>query len=1240
MTSPRALVVDHRPPRPDRDARSARVLYLIRSLQALGARVTFLPLDLLRDWESGALEEAGVEVCSRDTCTSIEDHLEGHGTDYRAVLLVDPELAASFMQAVRAHCPKAVILLDLAAAGSLGEGGDGQAVARGPAARLIEVAAQADRVLVSAEADRELLQRAAPGPEARVVLEGDPESARSALASVLAPARPAAAPAGGEERGVDDAPEISIIIPVFGRVELTQRCLETLQAHQSRWRFEVLVVDDGSTDATPERIGTLPWLRYFRQERNRGFGFACNHGARQARGQYLVFLNNDIEVCDGWLDVLRETFDIWPQAGLVGSKLVWMDGRLQECGGLVFRDGSAANYGRGGDPADPRYSFCRQTDYVSGAAMMIRRDLFLGLGGFDRRYEPAYYEDTDLAFQVRRQGLQVIVNAHAEVRHHEGATAGTDLGRGVKRFQVVNQEKFRHRWREELRRQPPRPRGGAQLPRQGPRVLVVDWIVPRPDRDSGSLRMTGLLRALRNLGCQVTLAAQDLSCEPGYERPLERIGVEVLRRPWVASLEAWLERHGAGLDHVILSRRDAAAGVIDAVERTCPEARLVFDTCDLHFVREARQAETGASGVEAAELEKNRGVELDLVRRSDVALVVSPEEKRALEELLPGQDVRIVSNILERRPTPKGFAQREGVLFIGFFQHPPNPDGVLWFAREVLPELDRLGLRPTFHVVGSDPTEEVQALASERIRIHGYVPDVEPLFDSCRLSVAPLRFGAGVKGKINQSMALGVPCVTTRIGAEGTFIQDGVDGLVADEAAEFAAKIAAAYRDEALWAKLREGGLRNVREHFSLEVATEALRGLVSEHERDSGLALPIAGSVAGPQTEDVPKLIAFYLPQFHPTPENDRFWGKGFTEWTNVTRARPLFEGHHQPRLPADLGFYDLRVPEVREAQAELARAHGIHGFCYHYYWFDRTRLLHRPLDEVLESGRPDFPFCICWANESWSRRWDGSEDEVLVAQDYRPGFAERFAEDVAPLLLDPRYIRLRGRPVLVVYRLDQIPDPERTVDTWRTAFRRLGVGEVFLVAVEFLQPTDPTVLGFDAAVEFPPHNPSPVEYANTPAEQLEQRRSVRGLDPEFEGLLRDYRVCARERASRKLPGYPLFRCVMPSWDNAARAGRRAMVYREASPEVYREWLEAALASAAEHAAPHPPLTFVNAWNEWAEGTYLEPDQGNGSAYLAATAEAMQFFRTKRHRVGRLSSLRARRGPEATVHSIGTAGR
>lgn len=348
------------------------------------------------------------------------------------------------------------------------------------------------------------------------------------------------------------------------------------------------------------------------------------------------------------------------------------------------------------------------------------------------------------------------------------------------------------------------------------------------------------------------------------------------------------------------------------------------------------------------------------------------------------------------------------------------------------------------------------------------------------------------------------------------------------------------------------------------------------------------------------PRVIAFYLPQFHPIPENDAWWGAGFTEWTNVTRAKPLFPGHAQPRLPADLGFYDLRLPEVRAAQADLARAHGIHGFCYHYYWFKGgKRLLDRPLNEVLSSGQPDFPFCLCWANENWTRRWDGQEQEILMAQEHTPESDLAFLRDVLPIFKDPRYIRVNGRPLLVIYRATLLPDMAATVRRWHEEARRQGEMEPYLVAAESFDVSSAfaQAAGFDATCEFPPHGASAAMLANYGGIEF---------NGPFSGHVLDYEKLATLYMAR--PGAPIrrFKTVTLGWDNTARKKWAATITTGFSLARYHRWLTDALRLSKDTAPTDERIVFINAWNEWAEGTYLEPDQIHGHAYLEATRAAI----------------------------------
>jgi GT2 family glycosyltransferase/glycosyltransferase involved in cell wall biosynthesis len=629
-----------------------------------------------------------------------------------------------------------------------------------------------------------------------------------------------------------DAPRASIIVPAFEQLDYTLACLHSLAACGDRTPFEVIVVDDASGDATPGVLPGIPGLRYLRNEANLGFIGACNAGAAAARGEFLVFLNNDTTVRPGWLDALLDTFESHPDTGLAGSQLVYPDGRLQEAGGIVFSDGSGWNYGRFDDPAHPRYGFVREVDYCSGASIALRRDLFAALGGFDAHYAPAYYEDTDLAMRVRAAGLKVRYQPASVVVHHEGVSSGTDIAQGVKQHQATNQVKFLARWREVLAAQHAPPGTDPVLASERGRrhrVLVLDACTPHPDRDSGSVRMLALLRLLREAGCAVSFFNEDRSHDDGYTRALQQLGVEAWWTPYLADVPRWLKAEGPRFDLVIASRHYVLSPLLPLLRRHAPRARVVFDTVDLHYLREQREAEISGDDAMRRAAERTRRGELALIAAADATWVVSAAEKALLEAEIPGARVAVVSNIHDVTDRGAPFAQRQGLLFVGSYRHPPNVDAARWLADEIFPRIRRQSPAIELHLVGADAPPEVVALGErDGIRFHGHVPDLQPLLDSARISVAPLRYGAGVKGKVNQALALGLPVVATTCAVEGMFLTDGNDVLVADEAEAFADAVLRLHEDAALWERLSLGGQENTRRHFSTAAVRQVLDALLA----------------------------------------------------------------------------------------------------------------------------------------------------------------------------------------------------------------------------------------------------------------------------------------------------------------------------------------------------------------------------------------------------------------------------
>jgi len=624
-----------------------------------------------------------------------------------------------------------------------------------------------------------------------------------------------------------DAPRASIVIPVYNQFSHTLTCLRALAAHPPAAPVEIVVVDDGSSDETAACLTRITGLRYHRRATNGGFIAACNDGASLARGEFLVFLNNDTVPQPGWLDALLRTFDEHPDAGLAGAQLLYPDGRLQEAGGVVFADGSGWNYGRFGAPDDCRFAYLRECDYASGAAIAVPRVLFAELGGFDARYAPAYYEDTDLAFAIRDRGRHVLYQPASRVVHVEGVTAGTDTGSGVKAGQVRNRVRFAEKWGDALQRQP----AAGTTPSPGvlhagkPQILVIDALTPHADQDSGSLRLVNLMRLLRQEGAHAVFLPANRAHDGAYTRTLQQLGIETWYAPFAARAPAWLREHGRRFDTVMVSRHYVAREFLPLLRRHAPQARTVFDSVDLHYLREQRGAELAQDPALRRNAQRTRALELGVIARADATLVVSEIERALLARDAPRAQVEVLSNLHHVAGPGQPWAQRKDLVFVGGFRHPPNVDAVRWFVGEMLPRVHARLPELRFHCIGGHVPAEIAALAEvPGVVVHGHVPDIAPYMAGARVAVAPLRYGAGVKGKVNLSMAHGQPVVATSCAVEGMHLQDGVDVLVADDAQAFADAVVRLYEDGTLWDALSRNGIANVERHFSLEAGRDVVR--------------------------------------------------------------------------------------------------------------------------------------------------------------------------------------------------------------------------------------------------------------------------------------------------------------------------------------------------------------------------------------------------------------------------------
>jgi GT2 family glycosyltransferase/glycosyltransferase involved in cell wall biosynthesis len=621
--------------------------------------------------------------------------------------------------------------------------------------------------------------------------------------------------------------QTSIIIPVFNKAEFTWQCLNSLVKEIDFSRVEIIIIDNASTDNTEEVLARFAeYVRVIANERNAGFVDACNQGAEVAKGKYLVFLNNDTTVLPGWLDYLVETIQREPSAGAVGSMFLYPDGSIQEAGGIVWRNGEAHHYGWGESPDDRRYNFARDVDYCSAASLLIKRELFKRLGSFDRRFAPAYYEDIDLCFGVRSLGYKVIYQPLSRLVHFEGGTAGADTAKGFKRFQITNRGKFVDKWRATLE-QEHLPQDLQQLTaasdrkRNQPHVVVFDERVPSPDRDAGSLRMLIILKTLA-AWCHVIFVPFNRPQSEDYERALWQEGIETADAVEYRSLLKHENVRAA-----IVSRPSMGSVFIHRIRRTNPNVAVVFDMVDTHFVRFQREHEISGQAAALSEAKRYRKIERKLAQASDLVWCASREDKQVMEREAPETRVEVVPTIHQLRDGGKPFADRQDLLFIGNLAHRPNEDAVLFFIREVYPLVRQALPNVRLDIIGDNPSAALKAYDSEDVRIRGYVPDVGPYLRNARVFVAPLRFGAGIKGKVGEAMAHGIPVVTTSIGAEGFELTHGLDVMIGDDPASFAAAIQQLYSQAGLWQRVVDNSRLRIKNSFTPEVVAETINNSI-----------------------------------------------------------------------------------------------------------------------------------------------------------------------------------------------------------------------------------------------------------------------------------------------------------------------------------------------------------------------------------------------------------------------------
>ncbi len=645
-----------------------------------------------------------------------------------------------------------------------------------------------------------------------------------------------------------ETPEVSLIIPLHAHAELTRACLRSIREHTTRVSYEVILVDDGADEETQQLLEQVKGAKILHNKQNLGYLRSMNRGASVARGRWLVLFNNDTEVTRAWLEAMLDCANSAPDVGVVTPKFIYPDGSLNEAGAIIWRDGTGMNYGRGDAPDCFSYEYRRETDYGSAAALMVSADLWKDTGGFDERYLPMYYEDADLCFEARERGLRVLYEPGAVVVHLEGATAGSDVEAGPKRYQEQNRPKFVAKWRRRLeseQRYPvPMHAGTAANRHRGPHVLVIDHRIPMWDRDAGSLRILKIMEALIGLGARVTFMPENFARLEPYTRGLQHMGIEVLYGHVDPRTE--LAAIGPTLSTAILCRPHPAGQWLDTVREFAPRAMVAYDTVDLHWLREARRSAVAGSPLDkftsnngnmdlaslpskASKANALRELELAMMRATDTTIVVSDHERKQVERDVPGANVLIVPTVHDVEahvPPPK---DRSGILFVGGFEHIPNVDAAIRLVREVMPAVWRDIPDARVTIVGASAPPEVLELASPLVDVAGWVEDLGPLLERSRLMVAPLRFGAGMKGKVTQCLAAGLPVVTTTVGAEGLAVTDDENILIADDVLEVAERITRVCEDDELWSRISNAGQSVVATACSPQAIEEQMRLLLGE---------------------------------------------------------------------------------------------------------------------------------------------------------------------------------------------------------------------------------------------------------------------------------------------------------------------------------------------------------------------------------------------------------------------------
>lgn len=625
-------------------------------------------------------------------------------------------------------------------------------------------------------------------------------------------------------------PKVSIIIPVYNQFDYTYECLKSILTNTSGVEYEVIIADDLSTDKTKNIKRHVKGITVVRNQKNLKFLLNCNNATNYAKGKYILFLNNDTQVTESWLSSLVQLLESNEEIGMVGSKLVYPDGTLQEAGGIIWSDATGWNYGRNDDPQKPEYNYVREVDYISGASILIKKDLWNQIGGFDELFAPAYCEDSDLAFQVRKLGYRVMYQPASIVIHYEGISNGIDLNSGIKKYQVENNQKFREKWKNELQSQYPsgqNPFSARERNHNKKIILVVDHYVPTFDKDAGSKTTFQYIKMFISKGYLVKFIGDNYAKEEPYTSIFQQMGVEVLYGDWYKeNIFDWIIENQKHIHFAYLNRPHITAKYIDIIKNET-DIKTIYYGHDLHFLRLQRESELTNNKIALEESDMWKRLELEIIVKADMSYYPSYIEEKAIHEIDSTTNVKaITAYVFDEFKENYSYIpnERDGLLFVGGFSHIPNIDAVKWFVNNIYP-LINTKKDITVYIVGSNAPEEIKQLDGNGIVVKGFLSDAElkEIYNKCKIAIVPLRYGAGVKGKVIEAIYNGIPIVTTSVGAEGIL---GVDNIVkiADEPDTFANAVLDLYLDDDKLIQMAGNTQDFIKDNFSIEAAWSIIK--------------------------------------------------------------------------------------------------------------------------------------------------------------------------------------------------------------------------------------------------------------------------------------------------------------------------------------------------------------------------------------------------------------------------------